>query len=308
MSKKRETLQDYLDGKVEQENKIINTKNTNNKKQNKVTAIIALLLAGVTAIGCFVGFKNKKNKNNNEELTTTPIQTQFSIDNLGVEEEFPINSQYGNTTGDVKKENIVEKDGIYYADKESADNAHKVGQTSIDTQNGKLEVKPDGTVVDKETGFEVKDENGEVVTKGDNEEDLLKDYIVLDRDYYYKDGTLAFKKGDIVNKKDFERVKKYLITDLKDVIKEETTTQVQQETTTTKPETTTQPSTTQQPTQSSSQGVVNSNGTYTIYGVTYADKATFQAIALSDVDEIEVEVINGVIHLKQTQAQTQKTK
>ena len=97
-----------------------------------------------------------KNKNKTKADQTTTTSTVFSIDNLGMEEEFPTNSQYGNTTGDVKKENIVEKDGKYYADKESADKSDKVGQTKVDTQNGKLEVKPDGTVVEKETGSQGK--------------------------------------------------------------------------------------------------------------------------------------------------------
>lgn len=281
MSKETNTLQDYLDGKVTEENgnieNAVNTKTEKkDKKKNKLIALIALLLAGVTAIGVAIGFKNK-NKTKADQTTTT--STVFSIDNLGMEEEFPTNSQYGNTTGDVKKENIVEKDGKYYADKESADKSDKVGQTKVDTQNGKLEVKPDGTVVEKETGSQDKD---------GNDIDMSK-YITLDKNYYYKDGSLAFKKGEKVDKEDFDRVKHLLITDPKQAT--ETTTKPE----TTKPETTTKP----EETTVSSQGVVNKDGTYTIFGVTYMDKATFEAFVLDPNSDVNFGFYNGVVYPKE---------
>ena len=60
---------------------------------------------------------------------------------------------YGNTTGNIDKDKLVEKDGNIYVNQDSANNSNNVGNTSIDTNNDTLVVKPDGTVEEKaETG------------------------------------------------------------------------------------------------------------------------------------------------------------
>ena len=47
------------------------------------------------------------------------------------------------------------------------------------------------------------------------------------------------------------------------------------------------------------EGRINKDGTYTIYGTTYANKSTYETIAFGNSNEYDVEVDeNGVIYLK----------
>ena len=294
MGREIKTLDDILNEKAA--GPIPVKKEQKRKKKNKkgiIIAAIALIMAAVTAISCYV-FKKKKSADT-EIVPSTTIESQVAFDDIGKELEQPENpnSQYGKTTGDVDPDKIVEKDGVIYVDQDSADKADQVGQTKIDLQNGKLEVKPNGEVHEKEPGYEVKDENGNTIETGSNESGIPDGYITLDRNYYYKDGSLAFSKGDIVDESEFNSLKHLLITDPKNAIKVEETTKPAE---TTKPVETTKPSTTQATEAISQDGKVNSNGTYTIYGVTYMDKATFEAFILDDNSSANFGYYNGVIY------------
>ena len=280
MGREIKTLDDILN---ERANGVIPVKKEQKrKKKNKkgiIIAAIALIMAAVTAISCYV-FKKKKSVDT-EIVPSTTVETQVGFEDIGKELEQPENpnSQYGKTTGDVDPDKIVEKDGVIYVDQDSADKADQVGQTKIDTQNGKLEVKDDG-VYEKDPGYEIKDNKGNTIETGSNESGIPNGYITLDRNYYYKDGSLAFSKGDIVDESEFNSLKHLLITDPKNAIKVEETTK---------------PSTTQATEAISQDGKVNSNGTYTIYGVTYMDKATFEAFILDDNSSENFGYYNGVI-------------
>ena len=294
MENKNFNVDEFFTQKLEQgkeEDLPVNNKQKNNKK-GIIIAAIAGVMAAVTVLTAALW--PKKNKGTNNEPTKPAIiqEDPVKVGDLGLTYEDTTNnennSQYGNTTGDINKDELVEKDGTIWKDKEAADNSDKVGKTEIDDQDGKYEVKPDGTVQDKDTGYEVKDDEGNVKQEGSNEDGIpagyawdevlgklvpeseVGKYVYADADYYNNQGSLIIAKGDIVLRERLEEIKKTH--------------------TTTKPETTTTPTETQQeetkPTETQQEetkptetvkedGVVNSNGTYTIYGVTYKSKEDY---------------------------------
>lgn len=186
-------------------------------------------------------FGKKKNNDNNKNVTKTESTTDIStldLTDLGDElafkdEKEQKKDQYGNTTGKADLDKIVEKNDKIYVDQNSANRTNEVGKTTTDTKDNTLVVKPDGTVVEKNEGYEIKDESGNVIDSGNNVEDMVNNFITLDRDYYYKDGSIAFRKGEQVDKDEFNNLKHLLITDLNDTIdvEEETVTKSEQTTT-----------------------------------------------------------------------------
>ena len=186
-------------------------------------------------------FGKKRNNDNNKNITKTESTTDITtldLTDLGDElafkdEKEQKKDQYGNTTGKADLDKIVEKNGKIYVDQNSANRTNEVGKTTTDTKDNTLVVKPDGTVVEKNEGYEIKDESGNVIDSGNNVEDMVNNFITLDRDYYYKDGSIAFRKGEQVDKDEFNNLKHLLITDLNDAIdvEEETVTKSEQTTT-----------------------------------------------------------------------------
>lgn len=255
--------------------------------------LAALSASGIIFVTALTGCKKEGQtqlETTQPEPTTTKPSITMSIDDLGSELEFPKETkpQVGEITGKVDVNTIVEKNDKVYVDQESADKANTVGTTITDTKDDTLTVDPTtGKVNDTTPGYEIVDENNSVIESGNNEEDLLKGYITLDKNYYYKDGTLAFAKGSIVSEEDFNKYKDYLITDLNDAIIVEETT----EPTTIPTEPTTIPT---ESTTSSNEGVVNEDGTYTIFGLTFESKADYEQWVLqgyegySEVDGIMI--------------------
>ena len=242
----------------------------NRKKGNKRIAIIvaAMMLAFTSMIP--LGLLNKKKNNNNKNIPGTESTTNIStldLNDLGNELDFKNEDeqkkdQYANPTGNADINKIVEKNGKVYVDQDSANKSGEVGKTTTDTKNDTLVEKPDGTVVEKNEGYEIKDENGNVIDSGNNVEDMTDNYITLDKDYYYKDGSIAFKKGDQVDKDEFNSLKHLLITNLEDAIDAEEETVVKTEETVT-------------PSSTPNTGTTNLDGTYTdVYGniwISYED-------------------------------------
>lgn len=264
-----EKFSDVKPARVRRNEKPSKIKQAKKGKKTRIGVVIAaLILALSTATtGIIYHIIKKKNSNENDNNKKNNTAVEMSIGDLGNELDFPEDDtkKYGETTGNVNLTEIVEKDGVYYNNQESADKSNNVGKTTTDTKNGTLTVDSTGKVKDKTTGYEVVDENNNVIASGDNKEDLLEDYITLDKNYYYKDGTLAFEKGSQVSKEDFNKYKDYLITDLNDKIEVED--EVIQETT--KEETSNSVT-------ASDEGVINADGTYTIFGLTFESKADYQ--------------------------------
>lgn len=282
MSNKRNlTLEDALN----QEKAERKAKKT--KKRRLVVGIIAGILVIPTAItGLTHFFANRnKNKNTNIDKPKSSVST-IDLSDMG-KELIPEESKaiheviYGNTTGNIDKNKLVEKDDKIYVDKESANKADKVGETIIDTKDDTLVVKPDGTVEEKNPGYEVKDETGKVVDSGEGEipkgyawdsilekylpEEEVGKYVYADATYYDSEGNVALQEGDLVSKKTLTNAKKYLTT-TKPQLGPQPTTSIEETIPATQPET--------QPTTSAS--IPNENGTYTdSYGNIWIDYESY---------------------------------
>lgn len=317
-NKKIEMIDEFLNKKVNQNGFTLGNKAlmNSNKRKKILTSTVAIVIAGVTAITSFIATKTKKVSAT--DATTSVVETtehdisNVSINDIGVKLEFneAEKKQYGKTTGNVNKEEIVEKNGTIWKDQEAADKSDEVGKTKIDDKNGTLKVKSDGKVYEKEKGYEVVDEKGKVVDSGSNktgfpedkyvhdknlDKDVVKEdankFVYADSNYYDMNGKLVFKKGEIVLKETLEKAKKELYTTKPTKVetttkKEESTTNkvetTQKEEPTTKKEepTTKKEETTTIQNIEQTEGVVNANGTYTIYGETYKSKADFEQFLL----------------------------
>ena len=346
MSKELEKL---LEEKVEEvqekqnEEKNVNTrkKARKTKKRKKILVrVIALILAGVTAVSCFFALKKKK-----DDTKDIPNSITVSVDDIGVEE---IEGVYGETTGNINKEDLVEKNGVIWKDQAAADKSNQVGKVVTDTKNDTLVVKPNGEVHEKEIGYEVKDNVGNVVASGSNETGVPEGYVydnnvgsyvaqedankfvTVDADYYDYNGDIIFIKGETVLKETFNKIKSQLTTTpnanysnnnylnnnysnnnyqydnylnnnyVNDNYQYDNypnnnyvtdnygmgngyNNYVENNNYYTQTE----------------EGRINRDGTYTIYGTTYANKSTYETIAFGNSNEYDVEIDeNGVIYLK----------
>jgi len=312
----------YLKQKIQeiQRKQTKNIEDSKKKRKKIFTGIGAGVVAAAIAITGLVHVikRNKKNINNNKPtystIDTTPTivpEKQASIDDLGVPYANPTlptkKPQYGNTTGNIKKEDLTEKNNTTWKDKEAANNSSNVGKTEIDDKNGTLEVKPNGDVFVKEEGYEIKKEDGTVIegtiTESDkqdveigtngtvlppgyvHDENLDKDvveedvnkFVYCDSNYYDSTGQLVYEKGELISKDDLELAKQ-LLTITKPVIETQPEIVVPETTVpeTIVPETTVPETTITEETFVPTQGVVNADGTYTIDGITFESKADYE--------------------------------
>lgn len=295
--------------------------NKNKKKKGIIIGVTSVLLAGVmVATGFFV----TKLLNKMKKQTKDGTSTSQSVDTLGtgsldlLGEELPktdTNSEYTKVSGDFNVEDVVRgSDGRLYVDGESARNAEKSGTSEIDTKGGTLEVGSDGDVYTKEEGYEVVDENGNVVDSGTGtpaQVDEGIDYVECPSNYYDDEGNLVHSAGEFITQAELDRCRQYYhttkpqgdeyVTVEEEIIyydeevattgSEETTKEeTKEEVVETKEEVTetveeiTEPAVVEEDTtyeeetttSYSDSGVVNPDGTYTIYGVTYASYADYQ--------------------------------
>lgn len=270
--------------KEEQKNiKPVKLQKFKTRSKKFVVCAVALTTAGVIVVTSGIaGIVSLFKKKNNNEVPKAPNNSIVQIDDMGTELEFPENntSKYGNTTGDINADDLVEKNGKIYKDKDSADKADKKGTSSFDNKNNTL-IDEDGKIKDKNQGYEIKDETGKVVENGELEENKIPDgyaydsvlkkyvpkaevgkYVYSDATYYDTEGNIIINKGDVVAKETLEKAKKYLTT-TKPVNKEtssSTNTSSKEETSST----------------TSNEGKVNADGTYTIFGLTFRSKADFE--------------------------------
>ncbi len=213
------------------------------------------------------------------------------LTDLGVfEDENPITDddivtekkEYQNPSNGLDKNKIVEsEDGTLWESKEEKEEFEsKQNEEVIDTKNGTLTVVPDENgediVIEKDKGYEVKDESGNVVdsgvnsngvpdgfTLGDNgnyikNEDVGK-YVYSEYDFYSSDGKLIISKGDKMTVEDYEKAKRELLTEPpKTPTEDKTVTD-----TVIVPEV-------------EERGVVNPDGTYTIDGLTFKSKSVYE--------------------------------
>ena len=186
----------------------------NNKKKKKgfIIGATSLLLAGIMGVtGFFVGRLLKNTKKDTKDGTSTSQSADVlgtgSLDLLGVElPETEKNSEYTKVSGDFNIEDVVRgADGRLYVDAESAANASKSGTSEIDTQGGSLVVGSDGEVYTKEEGYEVIDEDGNVIDSGTGtpaQDDGGIDYVECPCDYYDDAGNLVHSAGEFITPDD----------------------------------------------------------------------------------------------------------
>lgn len=298
-----EEREKQLEQEVEeiQKEQTTNIQNSRRKRKRILTRVIAVILAGTLITGIihiFKRFKNNPKDNGPTQSTIDPTYTinpedEIDINDLGVVYDDPTleteKLEYGNTTGDINKEDLVEKDDTIWKDEEAADNSSNVGKEEVDDKGGNLEVKPNGDVHEKEDGYEVVDGEGNVKEEGSNEngipegyawddvlgkyvkeEDVGK-YVYVDATYYDENGNVVFEKGDIVTKETLEMIKKTFTTT------KPTVSQTQPEI---RPEETVPETKPEEPTEGeiivTEQGTINPDGTYTIFGLIFESKADYE--------------------------------
>jgi len=310
MSNKK-TIDEILKETFKNENK------ANKQKKNKkslILVIVAAVAAGVivltSGIIAFVRhFSKKQNPTGNSNTSSISM-----LADIGDELEFPEEPKpkYGETTGKVDVNKIVEKNGKIYVDQESANKSDKVGTSSVDTKGDTLKVESDGTVKEKTDGYEIKDkETGSVIQSGNvssdgsidgfekneelggtyEEKDNTDDLVRADSNYYNEEGTCVIRKGDLLSKETLEYAKANLST-VAQVSSSNVSSSVS--------------SNTSSNTSSSTTGVTNPDGTYTIGGITYLSKADYQQCILDGYEGYAI--IDGIMQPIPQQLQMQKTK
>ena len=302
-------------------------KRLNNRKNKKfilskgiISGVMITIIAFLAACGGNSNNANKKETTKNPETTTSLVD----LSDLGKElkSKKDTKSKGNNTTG------YVGSTGKVYVDEESAKNASKVGNSTVDTKGGKLTVYPNGKVFEQEIGYEIKDEKGNVTDKGNLngsgipshyawdsvlgkyvKESEVGKYVYCDATYYDDNGNIAIKKGDIVSKETLANAKKYFSTTKPSQKQEETQVETQPETqapTTSNTTTSNSSSSTINSSSNSDQGVVNADGTYTIDGMTYLSQADYQQCIIDGFEGYAV--INGVVQPEENVKQYQYTK
>lgn len=289
-----------LDTVLEQEVEVAENKNKRKKLIVRIAAGVSAFIILITGLS-HLGKKKSPSDNTNTTTTTkTTSTTSFDLDAMGDElnVETTTTTTYKVVSGDIDPNKIVEQDGKLYKDATEASKA-KNTTTSINLKNDTLKTS-NGKVYDKTTQYEIKDETGKTVATGNLDESGIPDgyaydsvlkkylpkeevgkYVYADATYYDNEGNVVLKKGDVVLKETLEKAKKYFSTTTSTTTKGTTTvpsaptTTVGNNSTTTVPSTTT---TTKQmtTTTTSNEGVVNKDGTYTIYGLTFKTKDDYQ--------------------------------
>lgn len=278
-----------------------------------LTSLGAILAALMVLVSCVIPH-GKKNNATQTTITTTTHTTNVDLDSLGQTLTLPSGTtlKTGNVSGNIDLSKVTLQKGTYFADKDNASKADQIGKTSINLQNDTLKTDSKGTVYNKTTGYTIIDpETGKTIATGNLNEDGLPDgfknseeldgiyeekdnvetLTYADSDYYDKDGNLVLKKGDIVDKETLESAKKYLYTT-------KLTTTITTTTTTAKPTTTT--------TATTNQGVINGDGTYTIFGLTFESKADYEQWVLQGYEGYAE--ADGIMKPEvEIQKQTQKT-
>lgn len=314
-----------------------NNEKKSKKRKGIIISIIALCLAGVTAFTTFlIKGKNKVKVESSKTPTTSTVDdieedikndidlNTLSLSDLGIELEIELESageiaqknEYVNPSGNINKDKIVEKDGTLWVSEEAAEKADEIGKVVI---NGETVSSSNGNnnennnVTTNQIDYVIKDEKGKEITSGNIEVstkrttpdgtvipygyawDEGRNEIVPEEDVgkyvYDSDGDLVFANKQTQNSNTTTTTTSKTSTTTTTSPKSTTTTSASKNTTTT----TTQPTTTQK---DSLGGLVNADGTYTIYGTTYMNKETFEAFILDEDSSLNFGYLNGIIYPK----------
>lgn len=317
--------------------KKLNKKKANKKKRKGIIiSSIALLLAATTGLTTFFMTKNnKKNKPEYEPPKNTITNnidndeiTAGSLEDLGVKLDFPKDEkkEYTNPSGNIDTSKIVEDEkGTIWVDKEAESKKDEVGKKVTDTNNGEYEEKADGDVYKKDEDYQIVDKDGNVKEEGKLDSDGLPPKLDYDKDtdkilddghantglYVAPDGSLWGSEQEYL-----DSLKKEEITDtetefipMDPVIVEES------------PVSNDEASGSQDTSSDSTidekddaiysdddltlnDGVLNADGTYTIWGLTFLSKADFEQWFMNDGEGYKRE--NGIMVPVTNQIDNQK--
>ena len=256
----------------------------------KMSVYVAMATMSLTAVGCnnednAVDYKPTQASSNAESVNSNlPVQSVgIDLSNLGINlstlgDELSPKAIKNDVkvTGNVNPETIVNGNGVNYVDEEALNKSNNVGKTIVDTNNGQYYVTNDGKVKENETGNNIVDGKGNTTYEGSSnipegyvydeeqkayvEKEEAGKYVTLTSNYYDKNGNLVFENGELVSKDAYasieEDIKNGKLTKTKvekvEPTKEAQTEEVKKE-----------------------EGKTNSNGTYSIYGLTFETKADY---------------------------------
>lgn len=277
------------------------------KTKKKILAIISGALAFVSIGGIFIANRSKRKNNNQNDNDIKVVQTSDTLDSnkvaldaldidLSIPEDKKVSSDklYTNPTGNVNVNTIKEdSNGTIWTNEEAHTKKDQIG-TKIEDKKGTLIVNPTGEVYEKETGYEIKDESGNTIESGEINDGIPAGYVWDSaRGEYVKEdevGKYVYNKlGELVSVDDPSVTNPDILDDNNETkIEEDTSNTINDDETSNEIES---------PSNNDNYGgTINSDGTYTIYGTTYMDKATFEAFILGD--ENDFGYLNGIIYPK----------
>ena len=243
---------------------------------------------------------------------------------------------FGNSeNGKVKVEELVPvtnpgtKETTIYVNEEASKESENIGVT-IDTKNDTLVIGEDGTVREKTPGYEVKDpKTNEVIASGEG--NVTEGYVEVNPDEYIKQEDLdnmveikqtvynsegvLYNPGEYVTKEGYNRLLEYInkgilsytaptnptIIETKEVNNEQEVSETSvPEVTEGKEETTVV-----EDTNSTDEGIVNPDGTYTIFGLTFETKADYEQWIIQGYEGYDL--VDGIMMSTQAREEYSKT-
>ena len=255
-----------------------------------------------------------KNSNDELEDDLTMELAKMGVKLDFPEESLSNQPKYGNvTSGNVNVESLVtvtdQKTGetIVYKDEKALKNADKVGEVVIDTKGDTLVVDNNGKVTEKTPGYEITNPKTGEVIKGEGNvpegyvEDKPGEYIkiedqanlvIIDKDIWGFDNNgpcIIFNKGEYVTKETYQRIQNALAAsqlytsrpnDNANIIESKVETSIEEtylnQTVQTEPVVVpSEPIIETEETMNVDAGVINPDGTYTIYGMIFETKADY---------------------------------
>lgn len=305
-------IQGEVTEKELEKNNEIEAKLTSGKKKNRIItlSIVAVIMSAITAISVF-SLKNKKN-NNKEKIdidkaisnTITGVSDLENINNnensdtikledLDVELDVleDLNSdkkEYSNPTGNVNVNEIVQDNNTkeIWSSQSAQQNSVNIGSEVFDTKDDTLEVKPNGNVYEKNIGYEIKDQNSNIISSGDYDNGKIPGYVkdesTGDQIKVEDINTYTDPDGNLWESK--EQYENYLkLLESQNESKETIIIPVENQTDDNlNIEQDVNLGDNSNISQTPEQGKINPDGTYTIFGITYDSKADYQAYIMGE--------------------------
>ena len=268
-----------------------NKNNTNTKSNNNISTpanVDSDITTDLNELGVELDFEEPKE----EIVVTGDIDSKEIVTDKTTGKTY-VNEEAKSKAKDVGTTKIVTPEG------------EKTVDSNGNTEDKKYTVTEKGVKDNTKTGNEVKDKNGKVISTSTEDipseykkdEELNKiieknevgKYTYSTSDYYDKDGNIAIKKGDIISKETFDRLEEAIKSGILFTTKPSVKTPVATSTPKATPAATSTPKATPVATSTpkatpvvtatpevKTEGVVNKDGTFTIFGLTFKSKADYE--------------------------------